>query len=389
MIVALIGSVLVLLASLIQVQGKFQLTSLTISGIVGTITCLISLWLLRLKYIAIPRTLLPIIVYLLATYLIFTGATVSVRDDAVLMYALVIAMAGLLLRRRGVVIFGALSIATVVASVYAELNGVIVNHITTNTSTYYTMMTVGVTYGLTFSMIYILVSILNNNLIRSQLEQGELTAANDQLISAREALEQLVEARATAAEKARAEAEAARQEAEAQAWVTSGQADLAEKMRGDVDSAALANNVISFLCEYLGAQTGALFLPTGDHLTLTGRYPFGEHPDQKREFRLGEGMIGEVARARRMIRVGDIPKGAQFVSPNLTIANLKQLLIVPIETDGQVFGVAALGTSNQFTAEHEAFLRLVSESIAIALRSVQTRIWVNGLLAQSLRQTKN
>ncbi len=389
MVIALGGSILVLIASLIQLQGKFELTSLIISGMVGTITCLVSLWLLRLKYSAVPRILLPLIVYLLATYLIFTGTTVSVRDDAVLMYALVIALAGLLLRRRGVAIFGALSIVTVVASVYAELNGVIANHITTNTSTYYTMVTVGVTYGLTFLMIYILVNILNNNLVRSQMEQDELEAVNGQLISARESLERLVDARTSAAEKARAEADAARQEAEAQAWFTRGQADLAEKMRGDLDDATLTNLVISFLCQYLGAQVGVLFLSTGDGLTLTGRFPQGAHPDGKREFLFGEGLIGEVARSRRAINVGDIPKGAQFASSSVAAADLNHLLIAPIETDGKVFGVAALGASNPFTAEHEAFLRLVSESIAVAIRSVQTRIRVNALLAQSLPQTKN
>jgi hypothetical protein len=38
---------------------------------------------------------------------------------------------------------------------------------------------------------------------------------------------------------------------------------------------------------------------------------------------------------------------------------------------------------NQFSAEHEAFLRRISESVAIAFRTAQTRIKVNELLAQS------
>jgi transcriptional regulator with GAF, ATPase, and Fis domain len=63
-------------------------------------------------------------------------------------------------------------------------------------------------------------------------------------------------------------------------------------------------------------------------------------------------------------------------------------LLAPVETDGQVFGVLELATLNQFSAEHEAFLQRVSESIAIAFRTTQTRVQINGLLAQSQQQAE-
>jgi GAF domain-containing protein len=64
------------------------------------------------------------------------------------------------------------------------------------------------------------------------------------------------------------------------------------------------------------------------------------------------------------------------------------VLIAPISTDGQVFGVVELATLGQFSAEHETFLKRVSESIAIALRTAQTRERIASLLAESQRQTE-
>jgi putative methionine-R-sulfoxide reductase with GAF domain len=379
--VALAGSVLIVVSALLQWQGKF--TTFALSGIVGVVTCLVVLWLLRVKQFAIPRILLPSVTYLLATYLIFTGTTVSVRDDAVLLYSLGVAMAGLLLRRRGVVIFGVLSVVTVLVSIYAEIHGMIVNHITPQTTTYTTMITVGVTYGLTFTMMFILVNILTNNLAKSRSGEQALAAANAELNIIRESLEKQVTERTALAESARADAELARHEAEAQAWFTRGQANLADKMRGDLDVPILANNVISFLCQYLGAQAGALFLADGNKLILTGRYSYTEHANQKQEFLLGEGLIGEAARDGRVVIMMNVPQETQWVSSALGEAKPNQLLIAPIEADGQVFGAVELGTLNQFSAEHEAFLRRISESVAIAFRTAQTRIKVNELLAQS------
>jgi hypothetical protein len=358
------------------------------AGLVCVITCLVVLWLLRIKQFSIPRILLPSVVYLLASYLIFTGATVGIRDDAVLLFSLAVAMAGLLLGKRGVVIFGVLSLIIVGISVYAEINGFIVNHIAARTTTYTTLLTVTVIYGLTFGMMYLLVSILTSNLAKTRSSQEALTQANQELLSVRASLEQTVMERTRAAETARAEAESARRGAEAQAWFTRGQAQLAEQMRGDLDVSTLADNITRHLSRYIGAQAGALFLASGDVLRLMGRYAYAEHAGRKNEFHIGENLIGEAARGKRMILVEDIPPGALLISSALGEAMPGQVLIVPLESNGQVLGVLEFATLTRFTPDHETFLTRVSESAAIALRTAQTRLRMSELLMQSQRQAE-
>jgi putative methionine-R-sulfoxide reductase with GAF domain len=385
-IVALVGSILVLGFSLIQSGGSFN--SYVVSGLVGTVTCVIVLVLLLAKRFLISRLIFPLAVYLLATYLIFTGATVGIRDDAVLLFSLVVAMAGLLLGKRGVIVFALLSMSTVGGSVYAEINGILVNHITERTTTYVTLLSVFVMYGLTFGMMYMLVAILTSNLAKMRSNQRELTQANQELLSIRESLEQQVTERLRAADLARAEAESARRDAESQTWFIRGQAQLAEKMRGDQSLEMLANNVIDHLCHYLGAHTGAFFFLSNNKLKLTGRYAYEPSGTRKEEFALDENLVGESARSNRIILVEDVPADAPLIASALGSTPPRQILIAPIEIDNQVFGAVELATLDRFTADHETFLRQASENIAVALRTAQAHAQINDLLSQAQRQAE-
>jgi len=384
-IVALLGSISILVSALFASHGAF--TTFSFSGLVGVITCLIVLWLLHIKQFSIPRFILPSVVYILATYLIFTGATVSVRDDAVLLFSLVVAMAGLLLGKKGVVIFGVLSVLTVSISVYAEINGLLVNYITRRTTTYNTMVNSTVIYGLTFGMMYILVDILTANLSKMRSNEQALKQANQELLTVRESLELQVTERTRAAESARAEAESARRDAESQAWLTRGQAQLAEKMRGDQSLETLANNVTSFLSQYLGAHTGALFLVSDNVLKLIGGYAYSGD-ERKNKFRLDENLAGEAARTNRVIILKTIPEDTPLVFSALGGTKPQQIMIAPIVSEGQVFGVMELGTLAEFSSKHEMFLRRISESIAIGFHTAQTRIQVNELLKKSQQQAE-
>lgn len=229
------------------------------------------------------------------------------------------------------------------------------------------------------------------NVWRDRLEKkrlDELRDANQALQVIQTTLEQRVIERTALAETARAEAEKARMEAEAQTWFTQGQAQLAEKMRGEQSIEMLANNVASYLCQYLGAQTGVLFLVSNDRLKLTGRYAYTENSTQKNEFGFGENLVGEAARANRMMSITSITDDAPMISSALGSTKPKQLLIAPIDADGQVFGVVELATLHSFSATHEIFLRRNAESIAIAFQTAQTRERIAALLQNSQLQAE-
>ncbi len=385
-IFALVASVLSFVAPLIFTPGP--ITADGWGGLIGILTSIINLWLLRLNKLALPRLILPTIVYLLATYFIFTGDAIGIRDDAILLYVLSVALAGLLLGNRGVIVFSVLSVLAVETSVYAEINGFLVNHITAKNTNYATFVTVGATYTMTFTMMYILVSILTRNLAKMHSNQQALSRANEELQSTRASLELQVKERTSMAEASQREAEAARRTAEIQVWLVTGQAQLAEQMRGDLDSTTLANNIVRHICHYIGAQAGVFFLVDGESLHLLGRYAYAAPDAAKTTIQMGEGLVGQAARENAQLILHEIPPDALQISSGLGEATPRQLLIAPLEIAGKVIGVLELATLNTFIPAHQAFIALSSESIAIAFQTAKTRERIETLLLQSQRQAE-
>ncbi len=349
----------------------------TIGGFVFLGFLLALLIPLRRGYIAVTGVIILVLITLMTGFTVAASGTI--RHPILAMFLLASIFAGLAMGRRAAIVSTIINILIVTGVGYGEINRLL-PPAETNTNSQHVVL---------FAMAGIFTVVLLNQALRrietslklANVKQNELVVLNKELSNLNIELEQRVNERTAAAE-------AARQSMESQMWLAAGQAQLAEKMRGEQSIETLANHVTSHLCQYLGAQTGAFFLVSGQRLKLTGRYAYTEHPGQKDEFGFGENLVGEAARANRIISVMNIPTDAPLVASALGDAQPNQILIAPIETDGQVFGVMELATLNQFSAEHESFLRRVSESIAIAFRTAQTRERIALMLTESQQQAE-
>ena len=61
---------------------------------------------------------------------------------------------------------------------------------------------------------------------------------------------------------------------------------------------------------------------------------------------------------------------------------------MPLEWNDQVMGVFEFATLTQFKPEYETLLKRMAESIAIGLRTAQTREQMSELLEQSQKQAR-
>jgi PAS domain S-box-containing protein len=194
------------------------------------------------------------------------------------------------------------------------------------------------------------------------------------------------EAAKSQAEKAHKEIEVAHQALAAQMWQTNGQALLNERMRGEQDIATLASNVIEQVCEYMPADSGALYLTNGDMLDLIGSYAApGEIPAH---VKIGQGLLGQVARSRKTITRQDMPGNQRFVTSGLLHVPLRTVMIKPVLYESELVGVLELGIFTEFTTAQIEFLDRTLESIAIAFLTAQARRKVNELLTQTRTQAE-
>jgi cell division protein FtsB len=234
---------------------------------------------------------------------------------------------------------------------------------------------------------------LRNSVENERLEK--LRAANQQLHAMQENLEQLVNERTAAAESARLMAETSRLAAESarnglenQVWLATGQTRLADATRGELDISQMAGNVVSHLCQYMGAQAGALFLLREETLKLEGSYAFAERPGFDGKIQFGEGLVGQAARDGIAVFLEDIPSDALIISTGLMDVKPRQIIAAPFYANGEVVGVVELVTLAAFTQFHFDLLDRVSEGIGVAFRTAQTRQRLAELLMASQQQAE-
>ena len=185
---------------------------------------------------------------------------------------------------------------------------------------------------------------------------------------------------------ARQDAENARREIERQAWQTSGLAQLGDVVSGDQKPSFLAESIIQFLCHYLDAQVGALFLLEDTHLRLVGCYACAEMPQL--EFDLGEGIIGLAVQGKKTISLTEIPPDAVRLSTGFGEILPSQVVVVPFFFDQELVGVFEIATVTQFTDEHLTFLESAAERIGITFHTALARRKINRLLKKTNQQAE-
>jgi len=165
-------------------------------------------------------------------------------------------------------------------------------------------------------------------------------------------------------------------------WLLTGNTELNEKLIGDKSLEELANNTISFLCSYLKAQIGAVYLfnKKENALLLNGRYAFSSGTDTKEKFMLNEGLIGQAAQEQKQISVTDITAENIRITSSVLNEKPKQLLIMPFLFEGNTMGVIEIGRLTDFTETEKEFIDTSLNSIAIAVNTAFNQAALRELL---------
>ncbi|MDI6033476.1 response regulator [Flavobacterium sp. LB2P84] len=156
-------------------------------------------------------------------------------------------------------------------------------------------------------------------------------------------------------------------------WLLTGNSQLNEKLIGDQSIAQLANSTISFLCTYLKANIGAVYLLNDkeNNLILNGKFAFSTAKDTKENFKLNEGLIGQAAWEQKQISLTDITENQIRITSSVLHAKPKNLLITPFLLEGKTIGVIEIGKLTDFNETEKEFINVSMNSIAISVNTVQ------------------
>ena len=178
------------------------------------------------------------------------------------------------------------------------------------------------------------------------------------------------------------------EEVKSQNWIKTGLSELAEQMRGDLTLADLANQVVSYLARYLGAQIGAFYLLDAESksLHLMGSYAYELRKDASLTFVSGEGLLGQAVLEKHLISVTDLPDDYVRVSSAIGSIHPRNLVVLPVMYEGNVKGVIELGSLHQFGKQAMELLQLSAEAVGIAVLTSESGTHTRVLLQQTQEQ---
>ncbi len=179
-------------------------------------------------------------------------------------------------------------------------------------------------------------------------------------------------------------------ESEAQNWFKTGEAELGRIMQGEQNPIELSKNIIAFLATYIDAKVGTIYLKeeSKDILKLAGTYAYKKPKGQSASIAYGEGLVGQAAVEKRQILVNNIPEGYITINSGLGESKPLNILVTPLIYDKELIGVVELGSFKEFSEIQREFIQEISENVAIAIQSAQSRQWARKLLEKSQKQAE-
>ena len=220
-----------------------------------------------------------------------------------------------------------------------------------------------------------------------EIEQGNLDVTLDNDDSSSELHSSLVSMRDRMKQFSLAEQE--------RNWVNEGLARFVEILRSrDNDTLKrLSDSILQNLVTYLKANQGALFLINDDDeknvfLELTACYAYDRKKYINKKIELGEGIVGQTVLEKVTRYMTDVPKDFIKITSGLGEALPRNVLVVPLKLDDQVFGVVEIASFNVLKPYQIEFVEKLGESIASTISGVRANDKTKALLQETQSQAE-
>jgi CheY-like chemotaxis protein/CHASE3 domain sensor protein len=172
---------------------------------------------------------------------------------------------------------------------------------------------------------------------------------------------------------------------QSQAWLRTGQTQLAEQVIGQLSVHLLGRNILQFFAHYLGAVVGAVYVRDEQGaLHRVASYGFAaEHENAEQVLRPGEGVTGQVAQQARVQRLDNLPGDYFKVSSGLGEGAPRSVLVMPARNDDGVNGVIELGFLRELSDRDVEFLELVGNNVGTSIEAARYRQRLQEVLAET------
>ncbi|WP_133993468.1 response regulator [Janthinobacterium sp. 75] len=170
-----------------------------------------------------------------------------------------------------------------------------------------------------------------------------------------------------------------------QAWLRTGQTELAAHTSGQLGLPQLGRHVLDFLAHRLEVAVATLYVVDDDgSLRRTAVYGFNEQGvKDKQVFKLGEGLVGETAREKKLKHVKQVPDNYLTVTSSLGRGAPLELILAPVNNEGVVNGVIELGFTHPVSTRAKEWLNLIAANVGTSLEAALYRQRLQNVLEET------
>ena len=168
------------------------------------------------------------------------------------------------------------------------------------------------------------------------------------------------------------------------AWLQEGSVKIADSIRGERDIRQLTENLLGAITNYLQAPIATFYVNQTGTFSLMSSYAIVNAPKQ---FLLGEGLIGQSAKNRKVSVISDIP-GNFLVTSSIGHTLPVCLLIVPLIYENETIAIMEIGFLREVKPIEIELLEQNVEAMGIGINSTLSYIKLQNLLEETQAQTE-
>lgn len=183
-----------------------------------------------------------------------------------------------------------------------------------------------------------------------------------------------------------------KEEAEELSWLNTKIAEIATLYPEVENVQMLANMLITKLVPMVGASYGVFYLKevekSDQYLTRMSSFASNAYEEERKLFRLGEGLIGQCALLKRPIHINQVPDNYLKIGSGLGEASPKTIMILPVLFEDQVLAVIEIASFEPLTPLQIKLLEEVNNNLGIKINSIINHMKVEQLLQESQALTE-
>ena len=168
-------------------------------------------------------------------------------------------------------------------------------------------------------------------------------------------------------------------------YFSDGVGEFSDTLTGINDTIELAKKALSLACRHVNASSGVTYSYDKEkqELNMIASYAYVTRDSLSNRFKLGEGIVGQVALEKKEILLKNIKDGEFMVESGTTYSKPKEVFAFPLIHESELFGVVEIMSFEEFTKVQKEYLNKIASVFATALHTTSQNVQIKVLLEKS------